>query len=547
VKAQPNVFERLVGRPDIGQISPDYPVEMILPVSTRPSDDNTIVRVESGLRAIHADSCWRMGITGAGRLVSNLDTGVDGTHPALADRWRGAADPRYAGHPEWAWCDPVHHTSIPADSGSLPHGTITMGIVCGAAPETGDTIGVAVGAQWIGAVMIGSTSNLEQVTAYVLIALQWIADPDGDPATVWDVPDVNNGSWGFPPAWLPHPCDERFWVAIDGCEASGVALIFSAGNEGPGSQTIRNPGNRGVSDSRSFSVGAVDTRDPDFPIAEFSSRGPSRCTPDGSMSIKPEISAPGVDIRSSIPGGYFNGDGTSESAPHVSGVVALIRQANPNLSTEQVYQILMETSIDKGAPGDDNNYGRGMVDAYRAVLMAIEYGSGRLSGIIENNLTGEPIENVVVTVTNHNPSLTTLSDSLGHFYLRLPADTLFYITVSGAPLFTTVFDSIMVAAQDSVVRNYALVPNCTYRVGDINASGIVDGLDVIYAVTFFKGGLTPAVDCQELCPEEPNPFYAAGDVNGSCTFNGVDIVYLVRYLKSLEPELLYCPDCPPGM
>jgi hypothetical protein len=84
---------------------------------------------------------------------------------------------------------------------------------------------------------------------------------------------------------------------------------------------------------------------------------------------------------------------------------------------------------------------------------------------------------------------------------------------------------------------------CRYRPGDVNGNGQVNGIDVVYAVAYFKGGHVPPVRC-DSCPQ-PMPFYAAGDVNGSCTFNGLDITFMCGYLGGEEPQLGYCPSCPP--
>jgi hypothetical protein len=88
--------------------------------------------------------------------------------------------------------------------------------------------------------------------------------------------------------------------------------------------------------------------------------------------------------------------------------------------------------------------------------------------------------------------------------------------------------------------------SCVYIPGDINNNDSVNGVDVVYAVNYLKGGLEPPVDCFLNCPTTPNPFYAAGDVNGNCAFNGIDITFFVRYLKLQVPSLLYCADCPPA-
>jgi hypothetical protein len=88
---------------------------------------------------------------------------------------------------------------------------------------------------------------------------------------------------------------------------------------------------------------------------------------------------------------------------------------------------------------------------------------------------------------------------------------------------------------------------CLYIPGDINNNHSVNGVDIVYAVNYFKGvGNPPPIDCFPNCPLTPNPFFAAGDVNGNCAFNGIDITYFVRYLKGQVPSLLTCPNCPPG-
>ncbi len=86
---------------------------------------------------------------------------------------------------------------------------------------------------------------------------------------------------------------------------------------------------------------------------------------------------------------------------------------------------------------------------------------------------------------------------------------------------------------------------CAFVPGDINGNGIVNGIDVIYGVSYLKGGNAPPVDCNPPCTGQPDPFYAAMDVNGSCSTNGIDITYFVSYLKG-GPALQPCPNCPPA-
>lgn len=295
ITATPEALDQLVARDDVLQICPNYDIESVEPIKG-PENNPVIASTEIGLQRIHAPEVWAMGITGEGRLVSHLDTGVDGNHPALNARWRGY-DPRYEDNPEWAWFDPVTNTQFPFDSGQ--HGTHTMGTICGLGEATGDTVGVAFGAQWICAGVIDRVS-IPQTVEDALAAFQWLADPDGNPSTVWDVPDVCSNSWGVTTGHGYPPCDETFWSTLDDLEAVGVVVVFAAGNEGPGANSLRRPADRASTDFSSFSVGAVDGNNPNLPIADFSSRGPSYCTPDGLPAFKPEVSAPGVNVRSSV-------------------------------------------------------------------------------------------------------------------------------------------------------------------------------------------------------------------------------------------------------
>jgi bacillopeptidase F len=380
VDASPQFIEDLAERLDVGQIYPNYEIELDAPVSFGDGDDGGAGAgpraVEPGVLAIRADEVWAMGITGAGVLVSNIDTGVDGNHPALASRWRGVADPRYAGHPDWAWFDPyTGNNSFPFDSNG--HGTHTMGTVTGGAP--GDQVGVAPGAQWIAAGAIDRGGGIPQTVSDAILSFQWLIDPDGDPGTNWDVPAVCSNSWRVTTSHGYPPCDETFWSYLDNCQDAGIAIIFSAGNEGPSSGTVGRPPDRATTEYRTMAVAAIDPYDSNWPVASFSSRGPSYCTPDGSVAIKPDIAAPGVNTRSSVPGGgYSQYSGTSMASPHVNGVVALMREANPNLAPEEMMQIIYDTAVDLGTPGEDNSYGYGMIDAYECVIAALSMSSLRI-------------------------------------------------------------------------------------------------------------------------------------------------------------------------
>ena len=368
VDGRASEIRQLAERADVGTIYFNYGIELIEPevaASTAPATRAP----EPGVTAVRAPEVWARGYIGREILVATLDTGVDGTHPAVASRWAGLR-PEYDGHPEWALYDPVTGWTFPEDSGS--HGTHTMGTVCGGAP--GDEVGVAPGAHWIHAAVIDRV-DLARTCSDAILAFQWLLDPDGDPGTVWDVPRVCSNSWGIgswhdvPP--YNAPCDPSFWSYLDACEAAGTVILFSAGNEGPTAETVRRPADRATDDFRTCAVGGINANEPDWPMYSSSSRGPTYCTPDSSAAIKPDITAPGEDVRSSVPGGgYDTYSGTSMASPHVNGVVALMLEACPDLTVQQVKEILYETANDKGDVGKDNDYGWGVVDAYEAVLAA---------------------------------------------------------------------------------------------------------------------------------------------------------------------------------
>jgi len=362
-----NQIEAVAGRSDVARVYYNYEIEAVEPVEMAADATDIGAAVENGIAAVRAPEVWALGYTGEGILVANIDTGVEGDHPALASRWAGVADPRYDGHPEWAWHDPyLGINDFPYDNGG--HGTHTMGTICGGAP--GDEVGVAPGAHWIASASIDRGGGIERTVADAILSFQWMTDPDGNPSTSWDVPHVVSNSWGVTTSHGYPPCDSLFWSYIDACEAAGAVVIFAAGNEGTGG--LRRPADRATDEYRNLAVAAVDGNTAGWPIAYFSSRGPTYCTPTGEAAIKPDISAPGVSVRSAYPGQtYVYMSGTSMATPHIAGVIALVRQANPNLSVDEVKQILYSTAYDLGTAGEDNSYGYGMVDAYEAVMMAL--------------------------------------------------------------------------------------------------------------------------------------------------------------------------------
>ncbi len=364
ITASRSFIETLTERSEIGAIIEDLPMQsLLIPEANTSTAGATGLGASKSLVAIGARQAWAQGYTGAGTLVASFDTGIDGSHPALAASWRGLTHPDNG----QSWFDPIYGESAPHTDPSLTsvfaHGTHSLGVMVGKDDATGDTIGVAFGAQWISAMVVDIPG------ANFLQAFQWVADPDGNPNTIDDVPDVLNNSWGFLQNNIA--CSDIFWTPIDNLEALGTVVIFACGNEGHlGPMSLRNPANRATSPTTNFAVGAVDSVG--NILWDRSSRGPSDC--DG-VSIKPEIVAPGWDVRTSntpwnFPGTpYANRTGTSFAAPYVSGAVALLRQKNPNATVTQIKEALLASALDRGAAGEDNDYGRGLLNIGSALAL----------------------------------------------------------------------------------------------------------------------------------------------------------------------------------
>ncbi len=344
----------MAARPDVQQIFFDGGLELEEPDEESPATA-TPGGSEIGLQVINAPALWAMGYTGAGSIVMNIDTGVDGDHDALSSRWAGnngvdAVD---------AWFDPfVQSCTTPCDFGT--HGTHTMGTMCGLEDATADTVGVAFGATWVAAATIDVGASPS--TSYSLAAFEWAADPVSQGGNGTRGPaDVVSCSWRDP--WLSQSdeCgpDGTYWGVIDAFEALGGAVVFSAGNSGPSAESITPPKNRATTPVNIWASGNIQAAQPGFPIRNSSSRGPSSC--DG-VSIKPAACAPGTSVRSAVPGGYGNKTGTSMASPHVGGSVALLMEAFPQLTGTEIKLALQATALDLGDPGPDNTYGHGLID-----------------------------------------------------------------------------------------------------------------------------------------------------------------------------------------
>lgn len=401
-EATPDVLHNLSGRNDIDVMDLDAELETDKPYDQKPSPQIT-ESVETGLKVIKADSLWKLGITGAGRTVMNIDGGVNGTHPALSPRWWGNNGRQWY----HAWFDPIAPVSTsPFDcaTGGTYHGTHTMGIMCGRNTATGDTVGVAPDAYWMAAGVTdcpGASYPSMNIAAY-----QWAMDPDTNASTM-DMPDVINCSWRDPSA--TDECTSSIYrTVLTAVEAAGIAVVFSAGNSGPGASTITPPKNINIDSVNVFCVGNINGTT--LAISSSSSRGPSLCGGTGTLLIKPEVCAPGTSIRSTWSGtSYSSISGTSMASPHVAGCIALLKQAAPGMTGRELKAILLSTTTDLGTAGEDNSYGKGLINVYKAYQML---GPVIYHTPLSNteNLTGPYTVNCIIipTTSGLDPSKTKI-------------------------------------------------------------------------------------------------------------------------------------------
>jgi len=240
------------------------------------------------------------------------------------------------------------------------HGTHVAGTIAGGS-RSGRAIGVAPQANLVVARIFGN--NAESTFELVLKSMQWMLDPDGNPATK-DSPRVVNGSWGSSGSYADlQPSEHPFCQMLQAWLEADIVPVFAAGNTGPKGGTINLP----AGCPQSFSVGAVGEYDQS---PRFSSVGPARWKT-GEIA-KPEVSAPGVDVKSAFhfANEYTEMSGTSMAAPHVTGAFALLFQAYPRLSATQAMRLMIEGSQDRGTPGYDPNYGWGRIDILRTFQRA---------------------------------------------------------------------------------------------------------------------------------------------------------------------------------
>ena len=387
VRADRSVLQALAEHTSVLSIIPNNSFHLQEPLHN--SQSKLQNAIEWNIAKVRAPEVWALGYTGQGVVIGGQDTGYQWDHPALISHYRGW-DGTNADH-NYNWHDAIHtndvHNTTPNPCGynllapcdDNAHGTHTMGTMVGD-DGAGNQIGLAPGAKWIGC------RNMERgwgTAASYLECFQWLLAPtdvnneNPDPSKA---PDVINNSW-YSDASEGTTNLFVFQSIVETLRAAGIVVVVSAGNQGSSCSTITSPA---IYDA-SFSVGATDSGDV---IAGFSSRGPVLV--DGSNRLKPDISAPGVNIRSSIPVSTYAGgwSGTSMAGPHVAGLVALLLSAHPELkgNVDMIEYIIEHSAVALAAADGcgglsagavpNNTFGWGRIDALAALGLNDTDGDG---------------------------------------------------------------------------------------------------------------------------------------------------------------------------
>jgi subtilisin family serine protease len=390
---------RLAARPEVARVEADPAFSGLddpLPGAAGPA---AIDGIEWNISRTNADDVWPLGYTGQNIVVGSCDTGVDWTHPALDDQYRGGV-----GNHDYNWYDVFHEYAEPTDPNG--HGTHTTGTMVG---DDGDTnqIGMAPGAQWI-ACKVASAGGVWRASKY-LECWEWFLAPtrqDGTDPRPDLAPHIVNNSWYCPAS---EGCDpDTLREASKVLHAAGIALTKSAGNSGSSCGTVTNPGQY----PESLTVGAFDSTDQ---IAGFSSRGP--VTVDGKTRIKPDVAAPGQGVRSALPSNrYGSMSGTSMAAPHAAGLIALLWSARPDLigDLDTTFQIVEASAQPKPSqqcppnlPGGrpNNVWGWGIIDALAAMQMVSSSGLGVLSGTVTDRGNDQPLPGAELAIVQADNGL----------------------------------------------------------------------------------------------------------------------------------------------
>ncbi|MBI2175773.1 S8 family serine peptidase [Candidatus Woesearchaeota archaeon] len=356
--------------------------------------------LDESVPLIKADSFWNSGYKGSGVKVAVLDTGIDKNHPMLKGKVAAEKDFSNSGN----------------TNDNFGHGTHVAGIIAGTTANGGKYSGVAPDAQLLSAKVIGDNGFGDNVD--IIAGIGWAVDNGAK---------VISMSLG-----ASSSLDASVDSAIKDAVAKGVIVVVSSGNCGSSCPSIKCGSFKGVtspgSSPNAISVGAVDKSKN---VACFSS-GESI----SGVGIKPDFVAPGVGIKSSVPGGNYQAmDGTSMAAPHVSGAVALVLGKNPGFNQGDVMRVLEKTALELGSIGKDTSYGFGLIDLAKALAykegieVSVEVEKQVISGAsqkitvrVYDDVTVNSVK-AAITKPNNAKADVTFSSSGGNVYTYDYSDT----------------------------------------------------------------------------------------------------------------------------
>ena len=289
---------------------------------------------------IGAPAAWDAGFTGKGVKVAVLDCGVDETHPDLAGRQ--VAERNF--------------TDAPDAVDRAGHGTHVASTIGGTGAKSGGKYrGVADGVSILDGKVLNDGGFGQD--SWIIAGMEWAAQQGAD---------IANLSLGGADTTAIDPMEE----AVENLSAQyGILFVIAAGNSGPDARTVGSPG----SAPSALTVGAVDRDDA---LAFFSSRGPTEVHDD----IKPDITAPGVEIVAAkaangflgtpVADGYVSMSGTSMATPHVAGAAALLAEQHPDWTGQQLKAVL-SGSAKPSAGVTEFEQGAGRVDVARAITQTV--------------------------------------------------------------------------------------------------------------------------------------------------------------------------------
>lgn len=525
-RADAATLASLAARPEVrriiasGKVSPP-PLIKGSPVGT------TADGYEWGISDIGAPAAWSAwGTRGEGIVVGVLDTGVEYTHPALVASYRGNNGDGTFSH-DYNWFDVTGSCPVAEPCDDYGHGTHVTGTIAGDTPT--DHIGVAPGAKWIAANGCAAAACSYET---LLAGGEWFLAPTdltGQNPRPDLRPNIISNSWGI---WEP---DSLFFAQMTAAwAAAGIVGVFAAGNEGEwGCSTLRAPGTY----ADVITVGAYDSN---REIAPWSSRGPSNFAD----ATKPDLAGPGVDVRSSVPGGgYEYYSGTSMATPHVAGTVALLLGSAPLLVGEPglVREALeggavpVEDLSCGGTATDNDVWGHGRLDVLATLDGALRGPSGFIAGTVTAAESGAPIAGATVSIAGATRIRTTRAGSDGGFRVRLPVGA-YDVSASafariGATLpgvevaedATTSADIVLDAAPTYAAAGVVLdsfgAPQADVEVAalGIPIEAVTSGADGSFALAGLPDGdytlrLTPRSGCQ--IPSELAFSIAGADLDG---------------------------------